>query len=342
MPRPRLFSLTFPKSAWGPLLAAALVCLGAGPALADNDWLGIEVPRPLDAGRFSMNIKLDQTERQWWQEGDHPRTMTDPNTGLPDQQDLITIDTRLDWQVKPRLIAELDVPLVFSQVSPSSPTPQYYDVNTPGVSGSQGLGDLRLGLRTALRDQDLGFNAGWTLSVVVPSGLGPEDAPTTLASTGAGRWQLIPGFVIGGKSDVWESWLQVNGLAQLGDPATVGQNAYVSWGPEGGIALPSGGVWLGPRYGADSVAGLAWAWYHEDTTRIALAIEAKVHWLSPWTADGRGLGLAAENTEGLTPEIQARYGRFSAIAGWQAQYIWATETPFSLGGDIIFDVAYTF
>jgi hypothetical protein len=87
---------------------------------------------------------------------------------------------------------------------------------------------------------------------------------------------------------------------------------------------------------------LAWVWYHDDAERIALACEAKGHGLSPWTADGQGLGLPTESYAVLTPEIQARFQRFSAIAGWQAQHSWAMQVPFAYGGEIIFDVAYTF
>jgi hypothetical protein len=178
--------------------ALMLVFLGAGPLAADNDWLGIEVPQPLDKGQVSLNVRLDQSERQYWAVGSTGYAMFDAQ-GVQDQQDLITIDTRVDWRLFARLALELDVPTVFSQVSPYSTQAQYYNVDTPGVYASEGLGDLRFGLRGAWADRVQGFNAGWTVSAVLPTGLGPQDAPALLANTGdaskrarARPWRRIP------------------------------------------------------------------------------------------------------------------------------------------------------
>jgi hypothetical protein len=332
---------TFPILLWGGFLAFGLVW--PAPAQADNDWLGIDVPRPIDDGKFSLNVQLNQTENQTWQTGayDDYYFLTDAFGSL-DVQDLITVDTRVDWRMEPRLVLELDVPVVFSEFSNYSTVTQYYNVNTPGVEESQGVGDMRLGLRGALYDKSEGFNAGWNLSLVAPTGLSPWAAPESLAATGAGRWQVLPGFVLGAVSESWEGWFQTLGRIQFGEQAESSSADYIAWGPQGGISLPQGGIWLGPRYGADSVAGLAWIWYRDAGTRLALAVEAKGHWLSPWTVSGQDLGVPDEDYFVLTPEMQARYGRFSAVVGWQTAYLWAMEMPASNYGEIIFDVGYTF
>jgi hypothetical protein len=331
-----------------PLLALLLGLLWPALAHADNDWLGIEVPRPFDEGAFSVNVRLADTENVGWQDGSYfnsPYTILNDGAGNKDIQDLVTIDTRFDWRMEPRLVLELDVPTVFSEFSPIPEplgTVEYYSVNTPTVEESQGLGDLRLGLRGALKDKAEGFNAGWNLSLVAPTGLSPFDAPQTLAATGDGRWQALPGFVVGGQSDTWEGWWQVGGCLQFGQQAESSGEDYLSWRPDGGIAPAQGGLWLGPRYGADSVVGLAWIWYRDTDTRVALALEGKAHWLSPWTTGAGSLGLSPQEYVDLTPELQVRYGRYSAVVGWQTAYLWAMEEPSSNMGNILFDVAYTF
>jgi hypothetical protein len=324
---------------FGLVLALVLPAL----AHADNDWLGIEVPRPMDVGKLSLNVKAGQTENQWWADGYNTYYMI-PSPGQgPQFQDLATVDTRLDWQLAKRSVLELDLPTVFSEFSPDSfGVPEYYNVNTPGVAESQGLGDLRLGLREALRDSAQGFNAAWSLALVAPTGLGPFEAPQTLAATGDGRWQALPGIVFGGQSQSWEGWIQVIGRYQFGRQAVSSGQDYLSWGPSGGIAPEEGGIWLGPRYGADSVAGLAWIWYRDADSRIGLALEAKYHWLSPWTIGSETIGLPAEQYFVLTPEMQARFGRYSAIVGWQGQSNWAVDEVLAEYGEILFDVAYTF
>jgi hypothetical protein len=331
----------------GLFLAAALAW--PSPARADNDWLGIEVPQPINDGKFAVNVRVEQTENKWWQDGSYFATndtddLTDANDNQ-DIQDVSTIDTRLDWRVEPRLVLELDVPTVFSEFSPVAEPPgtvEYYSVNTPGVEESQGVGDMRLGLRGALRNTVEGFNAGWNLSCVAPTGLSPWSAPESMAATGAGRWQVLPGFVLGGQSENFEAWFQALGRIQLGQQAESSSADYISYGPQGGISLPQGGIWLGPRYGGDLVAGLAWIWYRDTDTRIALAVEAQGHWLSPWNVGGQDLSLPAESSFDLMPELQAHYGRFGATAGWQSTYFWAMEMPNSEYGEFIFDVAFTF
>jgi hypothetical protein len=322
-------------------LFLALGLAWPAPASADNDWLGIEVPQPMNDGRFDVNVKLIQTENQTWEDGADFHDLLDSNYNI-DIQDLITLDTRLDWRVEPRLALELDVPTVFSEQSQYTGVVEYYSVDTPGVEESQGLGDVRLGLRGALRDAVQGFNAGWNLSLVAPTGLAPWDAPSSLAGTGDGRWQVLPGFVAGGQSENWEGWFQAVGRLQFGQQIESSSADYVSWNEFGGVSLPQGGIWLGPRYGGDSVAGLAWIWYRDADSRMGLAVEAKAHWLSPWTTTAGSLDLPGEEYFVLTPELQARYGPFSAVAGWQARYIWAVEEPAAEYGAVIFDVAFTF
>jgi hypothetical protein len=160
----------------------------------------------------------------------------------------------------------------------------------------------------------------------------------------------LPGLVFGGEGDAWEAWMQAGGRLQFGALADPSSQAYVSWGPQngvlapagGGVALPGGAAWLGPRLGVDSVAGIAWIWYREADARMGLAAELDYHWLSPWTSSSGAVGLPAPYYLVATPEFQARYGRYSAIVGWQASYLWAVEEPGTKYGDIIFDVAYTF
>lgn len=337
--------------ALAPGAALALVLGLSSSVHADNDWLGIEVPQPMDQGFLSVNENITQTERQYWQDGNRSYYMVDTG-GTVNIQDLLKLDTRLDWRVSRRLVVEANVPLVYSEFSPYFPGfVQYYNLGTPGVDESQGMGDVRLGLRGAFWDRPTGFNAGWSLSLIAPTGLSPFDAPQTLAATGDGRWQVLPSFVAGGRGGNWEGWLQITGRWQAGQQVQASPNSYLSWQSTtsnlvpvtvNNTALPGGGAWLAPRYGADAVAGLAWLWYQDADSRMGLALEAKAHWLSPWATASGPLGLPAEEYVVLTPELQARYGRYSVVGGWQAQYLWAVEEPFALYGELIFDVAYSF
>ncbi|HTA16173.1 MAG TPA: hypothetical protein VK786_00320, partial [bacterium] len=120
-------------------LFLAVALAWPSPARADNDWLGIEVPQPINDGRFALNVQVDQTENYRWQDGSYFNNssynyLSDAN-GQIDEQDLTAIDTRLDWRVEPRVVLELDVPTVFSEFSQyfSPPVVEYYSVNTPGV-----------------------------------------------------------------------------------------------------------------------------------------------------------------------------------------------------------------
>ncbi|MGH7441813.1 MAG: hypothetical protein ACREKE_03970, partial [bacterium] len=264
---------------------------------ANNDWLGIEVPQPFDAGVLNVSERLSCVEYDAWEDGGAYNYMVNGDGSL-DVENLVALDTRLDWRLNKSLYVELDVPTVFNEFSPYSPNGlQYYNVGAPGVEEAQGLGDMGLALRGAFTGKSgaaQGGNAGWILEMIAPTGLGPFDAAQTTAATGAGRWQLIPGLVFGGKSGPWEGWLQARGRVQFGQQAFVPSDAYVDWVSTfqngvsitaNNIVLPGAGgtVWLGPRCGADAVAGLAWVWYQDSNTRLALAGEATAHWLSPWS-----------------------------------------------------------
>ncbi len=344
-PRPPLSKL------WAACLGLGILLAGAaGPLRADNDWLDIEVPRPLDDATFGLNLKVSQTERQYWEDGAAFYPMVQNQSLMV--QDLLTLNVRADWQVSRRLVLELNAPLVFSEFSPySGGIVEYYNVNTPGVYESQGLGDLKLGLRGAWRDTSQGFNAGWSLNLIAPSGVSPFSAPSPLAGTGQGRWQILPGFVLGGLGMNWEGWVEGIGRLEAGQQVVSTPQTYLSWRSQeinGGwvagdnVSLPGGGAWLGPRYGGDAMAGVAYIWYRDAGSRMALAVEGRAHWLSPWTTASGSLGLPADTYAVLTPELQARYGRFSAVAGWQAAYLWAVEEPYAIYGQIIFDLAYAF
>lgn len=334
-----------------------LSCFGLlrpSPLRADNDWIGIEAPRPFDAGVFSVSERLSSVEYDQWEDGGNFYNMINYD-GNEDIEDLLTLDTRLDWRASRRLYLELDVPTVFNEFSPYTGVAEYYNVGTPGVEESQGLGDMGLELRGAFKDKapkGAGADAGWVLGLIAPTGLGPFDAQQTLAGTGAGRWQLIPGLVYGGRAGSVEGWIQARGRVQFGRQAEVSSQSYVDWSSSlqgvspvaANTSLPGagGGLWLGPRYGGDAVAGLSWIWYEDAGTRLGLACEGTAHWLSPWTTAAGPSGLPAEEYFVLTPELQARYGAYSAAAGWQARYIWAVEEPYAPNGELTFDVAYTF
>jgi hypothetical protein len=344
-----------------PVFALALGLFSAlGTRLsADNDWLGIEVPRPMDSGTFTLDVRLDEAARQSWEDGQHWYYMVDQYHNVM-IQNIITIDTRLDWQLSRRLVLEADVPVVFNEFYPIVDGGEnYFSVGTPEVSQSQGIGDIRLGLRGMLNAKPEGFNAGWIASLVGPSGLGPFQAPSTMAATGAGRWQLLPGFVVGGLSGSWEAWVQCVGRIQFGQTAVSSSQTYLDWqgqatpgyplsegiptvGVPNNFSLPTGTVWLGPRYGEDVVAGLAWIWYRDQTSRVSTGVECAQHWLSPWTTGAGPIGLPPEESVVFTPEVQARFGRYSALMGWQLKYLWAQGLPAPSYGDLLFDAAYTF
>lgn len=329
--------------------------LAAAPALfADNDWLDLETPRPFDAGIVGVSERVSVAEYDGWQDGGTFSPLVNDD-GNEDIEDLLILDTRVDWRLSPRLSLELDAPLVFNELSPyTEGVPQYYNVGTPGVYETQGLGDLGLELRGdfAAKPVARGWDGGWTLELVAPTGLGPFAAPQTLDATGAGRWQVLPGLVFGGQSGAWEGWVQARGRVQFGQQAQVSPDSYVDWNSTyNGVtvttdntALPGagGGLWLAPRYGADAVAGLSLIWYRSGDTKMGLGCEAAAHWLSPWATAAGPSGLPAEQSFVLTPEVQARYGPYSVVAGWQAEYLWAVEEPWTDTGTVIFDVAYTF
>ncbi len=339
-----------PGSAWALLL---VLCLAPAKARADNDWLGIDVPRPFDSGSFDVSERVSTVGYVGWQDGGDFSYMV--LNGGAQELDLLTLDTRLLWRPGKSVVLEADIPTVFSQLSPYTATPQYYNVGTPGVFQSQGLGDVGLELRGPLLPAPAGgsgdgFQAGWSVQAVAPTGLGPFQAVQPLVGTGAGRWQVVPGLVAGGQEGPWEGWLQARGRLQFGQQAVVSPGSYLDWranaqGVTQNASLPGadgGGLWLAPRYGLDAVAGLALIWYRGKHSRMGLACEATAHWLSPWATAAGPSGLPAEEYVVLTPELQARYGAYSAVVGWQAQYLWAVETPWTDGGILTFDVSYTF
>lgn len=323
-------------------LLALLAALSAAQLAAAGDWFNWRAPRPLRPGQFELGLELSEVERAAWADGARAWTLPDAD-GLAKSQKQARLNLGLLWQASPQLSLELRAPLLFSEFSPSSSeTVATYALDDPALRRSQGLGDLELGLRRAFTPAGAALSAAWTLGLIAPLGLGPLESPQTLAATGEGRWQILPGLSCAYAAADWDAFVGLSGRVQIGRQASSSSQAYLAWGPQGGLSLGAGALWLAPRYGAEFSGGAAWHWFRGASSSSALACELLLHWLSPWaTAAGAG-PFGPEFSLVLQPELKAEYGSFGALLGWQARPLWAGQVPLALDGQFRFQLAYAF
>jgi hypothetical protein len=337
-------------------ILALILLAWPGLALAQDDWLNLQVPDPMPGHRFEVAGQLLSGVDDFWANG-VINTDTDKNTDLvvpnAGTQTVSVKDLAMEVELRGRvwrnLIVEADVPLVLVEVSAEDVAAgTSYPPNSPDALRGGGLGDIRLGLRGPWLGRSPGLQLGWSLTLIAPTGLGPFDSTTPLAATGDGRWQLQPGLVFGGggEGDL-EAWVQAQGRWQFGRNALVPSLAplgYTGDITDSTYITPrtSGAVWLDPRWGGDAAVGLGWIWYRDAGQRQVLAVEGLGHWLSPWVIDGIDQGLGDECSVQVEPELQAHFGTFTVVGGWRSAVLYGLGVPDASWGQLIFNAAYAF
>jgi hypothetical protein len=331
------------------LLALFLTLLPA-LASAQSDWLSLPLPQPLTPGaRAEIGVAVRSGESYGWAQGDADARYTDP-LGLT-QTTLKTVE--LDLLLRARLgasvVLELQAPLQFNELSPHTYGGATFTLQDPLAKRQQGFGDLRLALRGPLTGAPGGFQSGWSLGMVAPTGQGPFDSPDMLLATGEGRWQALAGLVLGGgEGGTIESWLWVQGRWQAPRPAWVSSQAWLAYNGSMDAAAPrgplnGGSVMLDPRWGVDASYGLAWNWYRDGETRHSLAVELVGHGLTPWSMDGQDQGAGPEGALYVQPELITRFGRFNASGGWRSATLNGSyNVPDFYYGTVLVNAAYAF
>jgi hypothetical protein len=327
-----------------------------GLALAQDNWLNLQVPDPMPGHRYEVAAQIVSGESDFWANGvinTDATKNTDlvvPNGGTQTVSvKSLAMEVELRGRVWRDLVVEADVPLVLAEVSADNVAPgTSYPPNSPYALRGGGLGDVRLGLRGTLLGAGPGPQLGWSLGLIAPTGQGPFDSTTPLAATGDGRWQAQPGLVFGGGGDgALEAWFQAQGRWQFGREAWVSSLAplgYTGDTTHSTYLSPrtSGAVWLNPRWGGDAVAGFGWNWYRDADQHHTLAVELLGHWLSPWAMDGVDQGLGDECSVQVEPELQAHFGTFTVVGGWRSAVLYGLGVLDANWGQLIFNASYDF
>src|SRR6185503_10342607 len=120
--------------------------------------------------------------------------------GIYKLQRQVSLQLDLAWQLNQAWGLKLGLPYQLAEFSPYLPSNVVgnFSLNDPALRRTDSLGDISLDLRRAWGPEpgaQGGSGALW-LTVVAPSGIGPFEAPSTMAATGEGRWQVQPGFVL--------------------------------------------------------------------------------------------------------------------------------------------------
>jgi hypothetical protein len=308
-----------------PYILAVLMAAAALPA--SDDWLAQTVGRPL-GGAWELSLALHQAQRESWALGDGWVWMQDADGQLKEQK-LIEGELRLRWQASPAWSLDLAVPGVLSEFEPFSPagTVSYPRLGDEAVRRSQGLGDLRLGLRWDAAPRPAG-DFGFDVGLIAPSGQGPLEAPQPLASTGEGRWGLRAGAQAGRRVGAWQWRASVHGAYQAGREAQLSSAAPLAYAAAGPVYAPSNGsVWLDGRSSVDGALGLGWDWHVDDDSRHSLALSLLASQRSPVSVNGAAVDGTESVGVALQPELQARFGGFSALGGWQSPWLYARGLP---------------
>lgn len=300
----------------------------AGPLGASDDWLGLAVPSPL-ARVLEVSLAVHQAQRETWARAADYAWMTDTD-GIIKQQRLIEGELGLRWQKTRHWSLGLAAPMVFAEMAPFAPPGSVINF-APGDASlrrTQGLGDLRAGLRYQPGGSDGAWSQAWLLEGVAPTGLGPFEAGHPLAAIGEGRWAATLGWLLAVRAGAWHAHLDLRGRYQFGRESRVPERAliYDSAAEAPRQGLPPGPAWLEPRMDLRAALGLGWDWFASQDQRQSLALALIGRQQQPWksaqgTAGSGSLSLA------LQPELQARYGSFNALAGWQSPFLYAVDVP---------------
>ena len=329
---------------------ALLLALWPAFLHAQDDWLSLPVPQPLSGpARVELALGVGSGEALGWVRGNDWAVFS-PVTWATQTLKTVGLDLALRVKLGGTLVAEAHVPLVFNELSPyDAGNPVVFSPQDPTVLRQQGVGDIQVGLRGALVGRPGGFQGGWSLGAVAPTGLGPFDSKVPLVATGAGRWQALAALVLGGGQDgPVESWLWAQGRYQAGRQAWVSSQAYLAYfgdGVSGSYPVgpkDSGAVWLDPRWGGDVSYGLGWNWYRDATSRHSLAIEFVGHALSPWSIDGQDQGVGLEWAVWAQPELIFRFGRFNASGGVRLAPLLGSNALDYYSGLMLVNVSYAF
>lgn len=318
-----------------------LLLLLTGPLAASDDWLSLAVPRPL-AVPWELSLGLDQAQRELWGQGASAPQMQDSD-GIKVQRVLAGwLDLR--WQAGHSLSLGLHVPASFDELAVWTGGIAYPRLDDPGIARVQGLGDVSVSLRQD-RGAPQGWALGWGLRLTAPTGLGPYESPQPLASTGEGRWQGRLRASAGGTWGAWQAFVDAQLSYQAGREAVLSPAAPLRYDEQGPVFAPpglSGAVYLGPRWGARAALGVGWDWYHDDNARHSVALSAVAWQRAPLSLDGQAIAGTEEVLLTLQPELQARFGAFEALVGWQASPLWAQGLSLAYWGELHFRLDYGF
>jgi hypothetical protein len=324
-----------------PLLYMTLV---AAPLAASQDWLSLLVPGTLPAGRrVELSLRLDQSQRELWARNDGAQVITREALGQVVQRRLEGA-AELRWQASPSVSAFVAVPVAFAELAVWTGAVSDPRVDDPAVQRSQGLGDLRLGLR---QDLDTGHGAGfgWSLAATAPTGLGPWEAPHPAAATGAGRWA--------GELELFSQWQRghwhwhsaAGGGLQFGREAVLSSAAPIAYDDAGALTLPAaltGPAYLDPRWSAQGALGLGWDWYQDQDERHSVTLALCARRQGPLSIGGTVVPDSDSSQLWLQPELQARFAGLQALAGWQSPYLESLNTAVPYWGELHFRLDHDF
>jgi hypothetical protein len=316
------------------------------PLWGGQDWVDIKATRVAEPGAFQTSLGLYYSVQDVWALGDRYVYLVEAN-GDYKLQRLTDLEWDLGWQLNPAWGLKLSVPYNFSEVSdyPLDGVIPYYRLNDATLRRADGLGDVSLELRRAWGPEPGhdGWARGLWLGLTAPTGLGPFEAPHTLAATGEGRWQGQGGFVVGWTRGSFNLIVQGSARAQLGRDADVSTMADLGYGANGPNVPQTGGPeWLGPRFGGDEALALGWDWYVEGDTRQTIGLELRGSQLSALDQGGALTPDTQASSLGILPQLQASFGAFHVLAAWEAPILYGNNVAASYDGGSHLRVDYGF
>jgi hypothetical protein len=305
----------------------------------------LKAVRVATPGSLQASLGVVHSVHESWALGDRFAYLRDAD-GLYKEQRRVGLQLDLAWQWDPAWGLKLGLPYELAEFSPIAPEGfvNNFSLNEPSLRRTDSLGDLSLDLRRAWGPEadQAGLSGALWLSLVAPTGIGPYEAPSTMAATGEGRWQVQPGFVLGYKRGSLAGILQASAPLQLGREASLSSAVALGFGANGPQLAPSGNVWLGPRYGAQGGLGLAWDWYAEGRDRHSLGLEFRAWQRSPLDMGGVLTPDTEQYEAGFIPQLQSHFGRFHALAAWSLPLLLGNNVAASHDGGSYLRMDYEF
>lgn len=310
-----------------PLLIIVAGLAAASASRAGEDWVALRLPPSHPQGSWEGGLQWSYGRRQAWALGVGSVRMLDSDGRIKELRAMDLLAS-LRWGVAEGQSLAAKFPYVFRELSPStSGTNATFALNDPSLRRGDGTGDLALEWRSRL-----GANAGAGLELTLPLGLGPMESQHPLVATGGGRWALAPWLTAGGARGPLQAWVQAGGVWMAGQGADISQEAVVGYSSTGAQKLPPGRAYLGPRWGLELGAGMGLDWHREAKAHHSVAVELRHNSLSEWVLDGQSVAGSDTHLLECIPQLQARFERFSAVAGW-ALPLSARNVPLALGGE---------